>query len=316
MTKPTDLLSKAEIREFTRASDLEGWRSVLTDWGLIAAALGLVAVWPNVLTGLVALVVLGGRQLGLAILTHECAHHSLFATRWLNDVVGVWIAGSPIWLDVHRYRLHHRAHHLNTGTDDDPDLALTTGFPTTRASLARKFARDLTGLTAAKRVIAQLAMDFGFLHYTASTDARRRTGLSAGERLAMGARHLAPVVASNAVLFGVLALLGQPWLYLLWVGAWFTTYNLVLRIRSIAEHAVMERSEDPFTNTRTTLVSPLERFLMAPHHVNYHLEHHFIMGVPHWRLPALHARLTELGVVDEANTVHGYTTVLGRIATA
>ncbi|MEM6931536.1 MAG: fatty acid desaturase, partial [Myxococcota bacterium] len=95
MTKPTDLLSKEEIRELTRASDLAGWRSVLTDWGLVAAAMALVAVWPNVLTVLVALVILGGRQLGLAILTHECAHYSLFATRWLNDVVGVWLAGSP-----------------------------------------------------------------------------------------------------------------------------------------------------------------------------------------------------------------------------
>ncbi len=315
--KPTDLLSREEIRELTQASDVEGWRSVLVDWGLVGAAMALVAGWPNALTVALALAVIGGRQLGLAVLTHECAHRSLFATRWLNDFVGTWLTGGPTWTDLRRYRAHHRAHHLETSRDGDPDLGLTTGFPATRASLSRKFARDLVGITAAKRVYAQLAMDFGFIHYTASTKVEPREPMSVGQRVAEGTRNLAPVVVSNAGLFGILWLIGQPWLYLLWVGAWFTTYNLVLRIRSIAEHACMAQSESPFVNTRTTLAGPVERLFLAPHHVNYHLEHHFLMTVPHWRLPALHRRLVELGVTNPINVVEGgYPAVLSRVVVA
>lgn len=311
--KATDVLSKDEIRAFTQASDLQGWRSLATDWGLIAFAMAAVAVWPNVFVGIAALVLIGSRQLGLAVLTHECTHYSLFRTRWLNDVVGFWLTGAPGWVDLHRYRVHHRAHHLQTGTDDDPDLGLTTGFPTPWASLVRKFVRDLVGWTAVRRAFGQLAMDFGFIHYTASTGIRRREGLTAGQRLALGVRHLAPVALTNAALFAVLWAVGHPALYLLWVVAWFTTHQAVLRLRAIAEHVGMERTGDAFANTRTTLVSPLARVFLAPHHVNYHLEHHLLMGAPHWQLPALHRRLVEIGATNGTNTVRGYRAVLQRV---
>ena len=42
---------------------------------------------------------------------------------------------------------------------------------------------------------------------------------------------------TNAVLLAGARGAGHPALYLLWVGAWLTTYTLVMRIRSIAEHA-------------------------------------------------------------------------------
>ncbi|MEN0067856.1 MAG: fatty acid desaturase family protein [Myxococcota bacterium] len=313
--KATDLLSKEEIRSFTRASDLQGWWSVFVDWSLIGGSMALVAQWPNVGTVLVALALIGSRQLGLAILTHECAHYSLFATRWLNDLAGVWLSGAFIWTDLHRYRTHHKAHHLHTGSDDDPDLGLTTGFPTTRRSMLRKLIRDLVGRTAAQRTLALLAMDFGFIEYTASTGLRRASARPLGDRIATGLRNLAPVAITNGALLGLLWFLGHPELYLLWIGAWFTTFNVVLRNRSIAEHACMPRTDDPLANTRTTRVGVLGRLFLAPHHVNYHLEHHLIMAVPHWQLPALHRKLVELGATTPVNTVHGYAEVFRRVTT-
>ena len=46
------------------------------------------------------------------------------------------------------------------------------------------------------------------------------------------------VVVTKALLLGLLAAAEQPWLYLLWAFAWLTTYSMVTRIRSIAEHAL------------------------------------------------------------------------------
>ncbi|MEE8508037.1 MAG: fatty acid desaturase, partial [Myxococcota bacterium] len=44
--------------------------------------------------------------------------------------------------------------------------------------------------------------------------------------------------------------------------------------------------------------------------VNFHLEHHLLMTVPHYNLPRLHRILAERGVLDEALVTTGYWGVL------
>jgi hypothetical protein len=44
---------------------------------------------------------------------------------------------------------------------------------------------------------------------------------------------------------------GRPALHLLWIAAWLTSYSLVMRVRSIAEHAMIPGSESDVGNTRT-----------------------------------------------------------------
>jgi len=48
---------------------------------------------------------------------------------------------------------------------------------------------------------------------------------------------------------------------------------------------------DPLRNTRTTRANLIERALVAPYFVNYHLEHHLLYYVPCYNLPKLHAVL-------------------------
>ena len=50
-------------------------------WALIFGAIALVAWWPNPLTYLLAVGIIGSRQLGLAILMHDGAHGCLSPTR-------------------------------------------------------------------------------------------------------------------------------------------------------------------------------------------------------------------------------------------
>ena len=125
---------------------------------------------------------------------------------------------------------------------------------------------------------------------------------------------LIPVTVTNGILLGLLTAAGYPALYLLWVVAWLTTYRLVTRIRSIAEHGMVPDRLDPMRNTRTILTSWWERIFIAPNLVNYHLEHHLLMTVPHHNLPRLHRILRARGVLDEGCITPGYLEVL-RLAT-
>ena len=84
-------LRREEVDELLELEDRYSWRSLLADWGLIAASFALVARWPNPLTIVLALFVIGGRQLGLAVLMHEAAHRTLFRNRRFNDWAGNWL---------------------------------------------------------------------------------------------------------------------------------------------------------------------------------------------------------------------------------
>jgi fatty acid desaturase len=131
-----------------------------------------------------------------------------------------------------------------------------------------------------------------------------------------GMQALRGVVITNLVLLALLAAFGHAELYLLWLGAWFTTYSLVMRIRSIAEHAMVDDPADEMKNTRTTVASLWERLFIAPNRVNFHLEHHLLMTVPHYNLPKLHRRLRESGVLADACVTRGYADVLRLAASA
>ena len=307
-----EALSLEERRELLEIDDLHGFVSLGVNWALVFGAMALVAWWPNPVTVIVALFVIGARQLGFAILMHEAAHRSLFGTRSLNDTVGNWLAAYPIWSEVEPYRRYHLVHHAKTGTPEDPDLGLILPFPITAASLRRKIVRDLTGQTGLKQAKAVFLRDIGW----GGGRSQRDLGMHRGERADVGWRKVAPVAITNAVLLAILAAAGHPALYLLWVGAWLTSYRLVTRIRAIAEHSMIGDPADPLQNTRTTLASWWERLLVAPNRVNFHLEHHLMMTVPHHNLPRLHRLLAERGLLAKACIARGYREVLARAVSA
>ena len=292
-----DALTRTEIHELRRMNDWQSWASVLVDWGLVFASFALVAYLPNPLIILFALAVIGTRQLGLSVLMHEAAHHTLFKNRRVNDIVGNWLCAYPVWSDIGPYRRYHLQHHAKNWSSEDPDLNLAMPFPVTWASMRRKIWRDLSGQTAWKRVKFVLKRDLGGMNI-------QQFGSNHSWR------NLRGVAITNLALFAILAALGHPALYLLWIGAWFTTHHLVVRLRSIAEHAMIPDPSDPLRNTRTTVARWWERLFIAPNYVNYHLEHHLIMTVPHYKLPRMHRMLRERGVLEGACVVRGYGGVL------
>ncbi|MCO8079896.1 MULTISPECIES: fatty acid desaturase family protein [Acinetobacter] len=303
----TELFSREEIKELTTASDLHGAWAVGSTWAVIVMTFGTVAysweylpTWGKVLMCALALAILAGRQLAMAILMHDTSHHSLFKTKWLNTHLTDWLCARPIWNDVSKYRPYHLKHHAKTSQADDPDLSLVKNFPITQSSLFRKFFRDLNGQSGLKFLAGRVLMDLELLEWSVSNDPKPipragRTHLELAKNLL---KNSSGMLISNAAIFSALWASGHPKLYLLWPLAYITPFPLFIRIRAMAEHAGLETSHSALSNTRTTRAGYIARAFVAPIHVNYHIEHHLMASVPHQKLAKMHQMLRERNYVD------------------
>src|ERR1043165_3672807 len=107
------------------------------------------------------------------------------------------------------------------------------------------------------------------------------------------ALHLAALVAFAAS--------GYLLQYLvLWVLPLVTVVQAILRLRAIAEHGATTDFSSPLTAARTNTGPAWPEWLIFPHHVNSHIEHHLYASVPHYNLPALHREMAARGVLEGA----------------
>ncbi len=310
------LLSNADIKPFTVKSDWQAWAMLINNWGLIALAFTLPALWLNPLTVIVSLLLLGNRQLGLAVLMHECAHNSFFKTRWLNPVIGHWLCGAPLMVNIAGYRSYHLRHHRDAGTCKDPDYSNYKNYPVSKASFRRKVLRDLLGITGVKTLYALTLMNADILDYDLSyrsANKNKRPTLAAV--ISSLYHHLYATVIIHFCLWLLLFSSGHGWLYLLWPIANITTYAIISRIRNAAEHAAVPNllDADPRLHARTTIPRWWERLLIAPNFVNYHLEHHWVASVPNYRLRSFHHFLKQKGLLDNVFIAQGYGDVLRQL---
>ncbi|CAN5176428.1 fatty acid desaturase family protein [soil metagenome] len=300
--KPQELFTPAEWAPLSARSRWRGLALVAHAWAVIVLAGAVFVIWPNPLTYILAVMLIGARQLGLAILMHEAAHGGLHPNLKVNDGVGEWLCAATMGASLASYRPYHLTHHKYAQQAEDPDLVLSAPFPTTRASLRRKIVRDLTGQTFFKQrfggVLEQLR---------GSSGDQPKGAIFAGEVARQG-----PFLLWNLGLLAVLSAMGLWWAWLaLWIVPMATWFPLVTRLRNIAEHALVAKDEpDPFRHARTTKANWIERALIAPYQVNFHAEHHLFMHMPCWNLPKAHRLLETKGLTGRMLTAPGYLSVL------
>src|SRR6202789_965238 len=281
---PTETFTPQDMAAVRARSDVTGLLCVAHAWIVIAAAMILFALLPNPLTFIVAVVLIGTRQLGLAILMHDAAHGVLMRTKSWNDPVSQWLCAYPVFTDTIAYRHYHLVHHRSTQQPDDPDIGLSAPFPITRASFRRKMIRDFTGQTGFKQRRAQLRAALG------------KPGEPFAVRLATFRRKLGGPLLANAILFAILAAFGRWYFYpLFWLLPLLTWQQVITRVRNIAEHAGVPDDNEVSRNARPVYASWWERALFAPYWVNYHVDHHLLFYVPCYNLPRLHAMLLAKG---------------------
>jgi fatty acid desaturase len=305
---PKTVFTPEEWQRLTARSSWRGMWLVVHCWGTIIASVALVVIWPNPLTWLLAVMIVGTRQLGLAILMHEAAHGGLHANKTINEFVGQWLCAVPVGADLGSYRAYHLQHHRFTQQPEDPDLSLSAPFPISTESYRRKAIRDLTGQTFVKQ---RLPLFLALFEPAAKDEA-----VSHESFVATGREKMMRFLGVNALMFVLFWLAGAGiWYFGVWLVGMATWLSLVTRIRNIAEHACTSTGDDPFSHARTTLANPIERALIAPYWVNYHAEHHLFMYLPCYRLPEAHRLLVEKGFIKRMEVRPGYLEVM-KLATS
>ncbi|MFL2706427.1 MAG: fatty acid desaturase family protein [Gammaproteobacteria bacterium] len=302
--KPLDVLDKSQLNEIRQQNDLRNIFALFFDWGLMTLGLYIFYYYPSVLTFLASVVMIGSRQFALAVLAHDGAHNLLFSNSKINDFISQWFCAYPIFQDNRVYRPYHLKHHRFTETDDDPDLVLSAPFPITKESFFRKVLRDLSGVTGYKRYSSSLITIF------------RTEAVSSSEKVLKIWNKIHGFLIVNFTIFILISLFFHWSLFfLLWWLPAFTYYSLIIRIRNIAEHCVTPGESD-LDNTRTTKASLIMRFLLAPHRVNFHLEHHLFMMCPWYNLPKAHSMMIENGYKDKMCVESSYRSVLLKAVSA
>ncbi|MDF1662757.1 MAG: fatty acid desaturase family protein [Planctomycetota bacterium] len=275
-------LSTEKVRELSRLSTARGLWAVGVEWLGIALSIGLCEMMERPLWLIILTVIwIGARLHGLGVLLHEATHHRLAKSRWLNEVLGDLFCAFPIGVSLASYRANHLAHHQFTNTDKDPDSLRKKSadwvFPKPPSQIFMLFLRDALGMN----VIGHLR---GVREMSGNSKLRSR-------------RSKLRLIAYLSIVALAIATETWPLFLLYWLLPTISWLQVVLRLRSMAEHFGLG-VQGP-SATRTTYASFFERLFLAPHNVGYHLDHHLFPSVPAYRLPELHKQLLEVPAFQE-----------------
>src|SRR3954451_13763208 len=156
-----ELITREELALVRERVEWKGIALIAHAWAVILGSIALVAIFPNPLTFIAAVVLIGSRQLGLAILMHDGAHRCFSRNETRNMALSQWFCAYPVFAETGAYRRYHLTHHARTQQEDDPDLVLSAPFPITKASYRRKFWRDISGQTGYEQRKAQILNALG-----------------------------------------------------------------------------------------------------------------------------------------------------------
>ncbi len=208
---------------------------------------------------------------------HESAHGTPFKTRWMTNAL-YQLTSFLTMREPTVWRWAHARHHTDTlivGRDPEID-----------AMRPARLARILANFAGLVEVPTSFALML--LHAGGRLTEEERTYIPESEQhkvrrtsriwLLLYAGVIAACFALGSILPAML--IGGPRIY----GVFLE------QIYGLTQHADLgENVLDHRLNTRTVLMSPVNRFLYW--NMNYHVEHHMFPMVPYHRLPELHEEI-------------------------
>jgi len=212
-------------------------------------------------------------QRGLENLTHEATHYNFCrnSSKW-NDRLANWLCAYWVLLSVDMFRKSHRIHHGLFGSEVDPDKV--------------RFAElNIDHIPRSRRQV------FGYLLHVLPIyifGYWKQFSNKRGQFLKSVILH---VLLASLISYVWYRNFWVLWLVYFWVP--FVFYLPVHRFLAEAEEHRYQNSETEFEATFSNL-GRFQRWFFHPHGDAYHLLHHLLPQIPHWKIAWTHRRLLAL----------------------
>jgi len=292
-------IDPAQLKPLFKSQPHRHAGAILFNWLVIIGTAYFCTQYFNIVTYLLAVIIIGARMHALAVLMHDAAHYRFLKNRKWNDLITNVTTMYPLFLTIENYRKNHLAHHRHLNTEEDPDWVSKFGrreftFPQTKQDFL-------------------LTLGSYFLLYQGIRDAiwfvSRFDILGQKKAKTNKKESKLPKLTFYVLLITGLTFFGGWTAFLFfWVIPYFSTFLMFQYIRSVAEHFGEQMEYDHLLNaSRTVKTNPIEQFLVAPHNVGYHIGHHLYPGVPYYNLPKLHELLMKnADFKEKAHVTKGY----------
>jgi fatty acid desaturase len=305
VTAAPGLSEKAMERPLTR-NDVVSRAKALKNSAALAPIFEILAQWLQILCGLAlyyaypfwwvyipVVLFVSARQYALAVMLHDAQHTLLHSDKTINQYLGKWLVAAPLGAMFVESQKNHLEHHANFGSQErDPDYALYCfGDPMQKQSISQ-LARLLGGNFVGEKIfllLRRVMAELGFMTPLGGERAAVPDERSLPSSLIdIVCRLWAPIFVQAVFFAGLTFIFGWYGYFALWLLPLVTLVAFYNELRIFCEHSLIGRdSNNPDERMVTFISNPVERFFIAPNHMNYHAEHHFFPYVPHRNLPAL-----------------------------
>ena len=280
----------AKIRPYFKRDNWRGIFQVLGDWGIVVLAIiSSVWAWENLSTIVavpiyaIAIAVIGAKQRGLKVNSHQATHKTLAKNKHLNYFLGTVLSSWAVLESFSSYNDSHNSpsngHHPNIGTNRDVNyMALVRQGLYEEGCTRENLRRYLWSIPLKTPGYAI----FLFQHriWNSREDKQERIF-----------RLLFLLIVTAGILYaGWAHLLLTYWLvplltFSMWIGIFI----------QVSEHyplAGMDYKIDIYAS-RNRLLNGFWNFFVATHQEGYHQLHHMFPGLPFWHSKAVHKILME-----------------------
>lgn len=273
-----------DIKRLSKPNVWKSLKAIFFNWSIIIFMIWLSVETSEPIVWIVSFVIITARQHALLIIMHDAAHGRLVKGQKYNDLLSNIFCTWPIFIETASYRDNHLAHHKNFNTEDDPDymrkkvLPQLWDFPMSKKRFIKVLVLDLlgNGLLFTLRAVLHLSKP-------SKKSDKPEKAKSRGDRMMWFKAAYYVVFFSLITYFG----LWVPVL-LLWYLPLFTLFPVIFRLRSIVEHFAIEKGEGEVGLSRNLNAPVWERFLLCPHNIGLHLDHHIYTSIPFYNLKKFH----------------------------
>lgn len=260
-------------------------------WASIAAFIAAGVYFDNLVVTLVAIFLIGTRQMALALLLHEQVHRLGMRSKYADWFVNVCAVYPLFVTTVEDYAKVHLSHHKYCFTNKDPDFIRKSGeewtFPKSVGQLLLIALKDLTAMNLIRLIRGKTA------HKTDEFERRNPTP-----------KWLR--IAFFVALAALLTAIGGWTIFLIyWVVPAMTVTQLMVRWIAVCEHQYNIENGTIHETTPLIQLNWWQRTLMPDLNFGLHAYHHMHPGVSFANLPKVHVIYQREGLVDESAIFHG-----------